>query len=84
MMITDLHFATALLNPYMTECVELQRCGTAQRACNRVLNHLSEALELDINVVMDELTQFEERTGPYGPLEAPNIQETRLLPHQWW
>ncbi|KAG0574076.1 hypothetical protein KC19_VG232100 [Ceratodon purpureus] len=30
------------------------------------------------------LTQFEERTGPFSPLEAPNIQQTRMLPHQWW
>lgn len=33
---------------------------------------------------MDELTHFEESTGPYGPMEAPNIRETKMLPHQWW
>jgi hypothetical protein len=34
--------------------------------------------------VMNELTQYEEQQGPYGPLEAPNIREGNLLPHQWW
>jgi len=84
MMLTDLHYAGALLNPYLTECVELQSCGDAKRARNRVLRHLSACLGLNYNDVMDELTQFEERTGPYGPLEAPDIRETRMLPHQWW
>ena len=84
MMMTDLHYAGALLNPYLTDCGELQRSGTAKRARNRVLRHLSRPLGVNYNVVMDELTQFEERTGPYGSLEAPDIRETRMLPHQWW
>ena len=84
MMLTDLHYAGALLNPYLTDCVELQRDGGAKRARNRVLRHLSGSLRVDHNEVMNELTHFEERTGPYGPLEAPDIRETRMQPHQWW
>lgn len=84
MMMTDLHYAGALLNPYLTDCRDLQRSGRAKRARNRVLRHLSRPLGVNHNVVMDELTHFEERTGPYGPLEAPDIRETRMLPHQWW
>jgi len=85
MMLTDLHYAGALLNPYITyECRELMTSGIAKRARNRVLRHLSACLGVNHNAMMYELTQFEERTGPYGPLEAPDIRETRMLPHQWW
>jgi hypothetical protein len=45
---------------------------------------LSGPLGVDFNEVMNELTQYEEQQGPYGPLEAPNIREGNLLPHQWW
>ena len=84
MMLTDLHYAAALLNPYLTDCGDLQRSGNAKRARNRVLRYLCGCLGVNYNDVMDELTHFEERTGPYGPLEAPDIRETRMLPHQWW
>ena len=84
MMLTDLHYAGALLNPYLLNCRELQGNGNAKRARNRVLRHLSGYLRVNHNDVMDELTHFEEKTGPYGPLEAPDIREIRMLPHQWW
>lgn len=84
MMMTDLHYVGAMLNPYLSDCGDLQKSGIAKRARNRVLRHLSTPLGVDYNIVMDELTQFEERTGPYGPLEAPDIRKTRMLPHQWW
>ena len=77
MILTDLHYAAALLNPYLTECVELQRSGIAKRARNRVLRHLCGSLEVNHNDVMDELTHFEEHTGPYGPLEALDNYETQ-------
>ena len=73
MMLTDLHYAAALLNPYLTDCGDLQRSRNAKHACNRVLRHLCGCLGVNHNDVMDELTHFEERTGPYGLLEAPDI-----------
>jgi hypothetical protein len=84
MMITDLHYAGALLNPFLMNVMEIQNNGTAKRALNRVVQKLSGPLGVDFNEVMNELTQYEEQQGPYGPLEAPNIREGNLLPHQWW
>jgi hypothetical protein len=84
MMITDLHYVGALLNPFFMNVMEIQNNGTAKRALNRVMQKLSGPLGVDFNEVMNELTQYEEQQGPYGPLEAPNICEGNLLPHQWW
>jgi hypothetical protein len=84
MMITDLHYTCALLNPFLMNVMEIQNNGTTNRALNRVVQKLSGPLEVDFNKVMNELTQFEEQQGPYGPLEAPNICEGNLLLHQWW
>lgn len=63
MMIIDLHYAGALLNPYLTNCVKLQSSGTAKRALDRVLTHLNRALGLDNNNITNELVQFDECTG---------------------
>jgi hypothetical protein len=84
MMITDLHYAGALLNPFLMNVMEIQNNGTAKRALNRIVQKLSGPLGVDFNEVMNELTQYEEQQGPYGPLEAPNIHEGNLLLHQWW
>ena len=82
-MIIDLHSGCAM-NPYLSNCVKFQSNGTAKRVLNRVLTHLSGALGLDNNDVLVELVEFEEHIGPYSPLEAPDIWETRMLPHRWW
>jgi hypothetical protein len=84
MMITDLHYAGALLNPFLMNVMEIQNNGTTKRALNRVVQKLSGPLGVDFNEVMNELTQYEEQQGPYGLLEAPNIREGNLLPYQWW
>lgn len=40
---------------------------------------------MDEDVAIAELTEFEEKTGPFDPLrEAPNLSRCNLLPHQWW
>ena len=64
MMITDLHYAGALLNPYLSNCIKLQSSGVAKCAPNRVLTHLSGVVGLDINNVASELVQFDERNSP--------------------
>jgi hypothetical protein len=84
MMLTNLYYADALLNPFLMNVMEIQNNGTAKRALNRIVQKLSSPLGVDFNEVMNELTQNEEQQGPYGPLEAPNIREGNLLPHQWW
>jgi hypothetical protein len=37
MMITDLHYACALLNPFLMDVMEIQNNGTAKRALNRIV-----------------------------------------------
>lgn len=81
---TDLHLAGALLNPYLRDVVEVQENGDFKRALNRVVRKLSPVVGVNFNEVMMELTEYEERQGPYNPLEAPDIREVNLQPHQWW
>jgi hypothetical protein len=56
MMLTDLHYAGALLNPFLMNVMEIQNNGTAKRALNRVVQKLSSPLGVDFNEVMNELT----------------------------
>jgi hypothetical protein len=74
MMITDLHYAGALLNHFLMNVMEIQNNGTVKCTLNRVVQKLSDPLGIDFNEVMNELTQYEEQQGPYGLLEAPNIR----------
>ena len=34
--------------------------------------------------MMAEMTEYEERLGPYSSKEAPDIRVANLQPHQWW
>ena len=84
MTLTDLHYAGAMLNPYLRRHMELQQNGEAKRALNRVFRRLSNPLEVGFNEVMVEMSEYEERFGPYSPEEAPDIRVANLQPHQWW
>jgi hypothetical protein len=56
MMLIDLHYSGALLNPFFMNVMEIQNNGTAKRALNRVVKKLSGPLAVDFNKVMNELT----------------------------
>ena len=84
MMLTDLHYVGAMLNPYLRGHMELQQNGEAKRALNRVFHRLSNPLGVGFNEVMAEMTEYEERLGPYSPEETPDIRVANLQPHQWW
>ena len=84
MMLTDLHYARAMLNPYLRGHMELQQNGEAKRALNRVFRRLSNPLGVGFNEVMAEMTKYEECLGQYSPEEAPDIRVANLKPHQWW
>jgi hypothetical protein len=73
MMVTDLYYAGALLNPYLKDVLEIQENGDAKRALNRVVRKLCTILGVGFNDAMAELTEYEERRGPYSPVEAPDI-----------
>jgi hypothetical protein len=84
MMVTDVHYEGALLNPYLKDVLEIQENGNAKRALNRVVCKLCAILGVGFNDAMAELTEYEERRGPYSPMEAPDIREAHMEPHQWW
>lgn len=85
MMLTDLHYAAALLNPYLTNMGAVQNNGEAKRALNRVIRKLSAPMGVVYEEVVRELIQYEERTGPFNTnSEAPDPAHCDLLPHQWW
>ena len=84
MMVTDLHYACALLNPYLKDVLEIQENGDAKCALNRVVRKLCAILGVGFNDAMVELTEYKERRGPYSPLEAPDIREAHMESHQWW
>jgi hypothetical protein len=84
MMLTDLHYTGALLNLYLKDVLEIQDNGDAKGALNRVVRKLCAILGVRFNDAMAELTEYEERRGPYSPVEAPDIREANMEPHQWW
>ena len=73
MMLTDLHYAGAMLNPYLRGHMELQQNGEAKRTLNKVFRRLNTPLGVGFNEVMAEMTKYKERLGPYSPEEAPDI-----------
>ena len=73
MMLTDLHYAGAMLNLYLRGHMELQQNGKAKCALNKVFCRLSNPLGVGFNEVMVEMTEYEERLGPYSPKEAFDI-----------
>jgi hypothetical protein len=83
MMLTDLHYAGALFNPYLKDVLEIQENGDAKRAFNRVVHKLCAILGVGFNDAMAKLIEYEERRGPYSPVEVPDIREAHMEPHQW-
>jgi hypothetical protein len=51
---------------------------------NRVGHKISVVLGVRFDDAMAELTEYEERRGPYSPVEALDIRKANLEPHQWW
>ena len=84
MILTDLHYTRAMLNPYLRGHMELQQNREAKRALNRVFCKLSNPLGVGFNEMMAEMSEYEERLRLYSPEEAPDIQVANLQPHQWW
>ena len=61
MMVTDLHYMGALLNPYLIDVLEIQENGNAKRALKWVVHKLCTILKVGFNDAMVELTKYEER-----------------------
>ena len=73
MMVTDLHYVGRLLNLYLKDVLEIQENGDAKHALNKVVHKLCVILRVGFNDAMAELTEYEERQGPYSPLKALDI-----------
>ena len=71
MMLTNLHYVRAMLNPYLRGHMELQQNGEAKRALNRVFRRLSHLLGVRFNEVMAEMTEYEECLGLNKPRRGP-------------
>ena len=82
-MVTDLHYAGALLNLYLKDVLEIQENGNAKCALNKVVHKLWAILRVGFNDAMVELTKYKNCQGPYSSVEAPNFQEAYMEPHQW-
>lgn len=85
MMLTDLHYAAALLNPYMKGVREIHDSGKAKQALISVLQKLSGPLGVSYEEAMEDYMQFKDKTGPFNLTSgAPVVATSKLLPHQWW
>ena len=78
MILTDLHYVGAMLNPYLQGHMELQQNREVKYVLNRVFRRLSNLLRVGFNEVMAEITEYEERFGPYSPEEALDIRVANL------
>jgi len=84
-MLTNLHYARALLNPCLIDVALVHNNDMDKKALDRVICQLAMPLGVSKDEAMQELVQFEERTRPFDPfIEAPDITQCELLPHQWW
>ena len=61
MILIDLYYLGALLNPFLMNIMEIQNNGTAKHALNRIVQKLNGPLGMDFNKVINELTQYEEQ-----------------------
>ena len=66
-MLTDLHYVGAMLNPYLRGHMELQQNGEAKHTLNKVFCRLSNPFGMGFNEVMAEMTEYEEHLGLYSP-----------------
>ena len=71
MMVMDLYYVGALLNMYLKDVLEIQENGDTKHALNRVVHKLCVILRVRFNDAIAELIEYEERQGPYSPVETP-------------
>ena len=61
--------------------MDLQQNGEAKRALNMMFCKLSNPFGVGFNEVMAEMTEYEERLGPYSLEKALDIRVANLQPH---
>jgi hypothetical protein len=78
MMLMDVYYAGALLNPYLKDNMDIQENDDMKHALNKVVHNLSVVPGVRFNDAKAELTEYEERRGPYNPLEALDFIKANL------
>ena len=73
MMLTDLYCASALLNPYLKDVLEIQENGDVKHALNRVVHKLCAILGVGFNDAMAQLIEYKKYQGLYSLVEALDI-----------
>jgi hypothetical protein len=83
MMLTNLYYVGALLNPYLKDVLEIQENDDSKCALNLVVHKLCAVLGVQFNDAMAELIKYKERQGSCSLVEALDIWEANLEPHHW-
>lgn len=81
MLRTDLHYAGALLNPFLLDEVMLMDDDEAREAILRVLRKLAVGDQAFASA-LSEYQAFRDRRGIFGGL--PDVNTLNLEPHEWW
>ncbi len=81
LMITDLHWAGAMLNPRLRGWAPLHENELARPILNRVFRRLIPSNDTYIEV-LDQYQDFLENRGPFADSTDPNIHNVPL--HEWW
>jgi hypothetical protein len=81
MMRTDLHYAAALLNPFLLDEVVLEDDNDAKEAIISVLRKLTVG-GFAFADALSEYQSFRDRRGIFAGL--PDVNTLNLEPHEWW
>ncbi len=81
MLMTNLHYAMALLNPYLLGEVCLHGDANAKEALKRVLWKIA-CIPIACTLVLRNFVDFVKSQGPF--YDTPPIKDLDLLPHEWW
>jgi hypothetical protein len=81
MMLTDLHYAAALLNPFLLDEVTLMDDNEAREAILEVLRKLTTG-GFAFAAALSEYQAFRDRRGVFAGL--PDVNTLNLEPHEWW
>jgi Protein of unknown function (DUF 659)/hAT family C-terminal dimerisation region len=81
LMITDLHWAGAMLNPLLRGWAPLHENEHARPILNRVFRRLTSTDDTYIEVI-DQYQDFLENRGAFADSTDPNIHVVSL--HEWW
>ena len=81
--VTDLHYAGALLNPHLITDVELRDNNDARAALIRVLYVLTDTAT-DFEVAKTEFFHYFHKMEPYTGDHVWNPAGVKELPHVWW